>query len=127
MTDATPLPTTDQTATLIDTTVVDIVNAEITVAETALTTQYPFLGFWYLKWAWKIPFKYFLSQLGLGLGKLSGYVVIDIQKYFAMKKALQAQGALDAAKKTGDLNAINQASADVDAAVAPILHYIGTA
>lgn len=121
-----PLPTVNSTAQLIDTTVVDLGQKGIALAETALLAQFPWLGFWGLKQIWESIFEYFSNQLLDFLGTFAGYVVIDIQKYIDLKEAASALIALNAAKQTGDQNAISKASSDVDEAVAPILHYVGS-
>jgi hypothetical protein len=123
---STPLPTTDSAATLADTTVNQLASIAIQTSEAAVIVMYPWLGWAVFKQLWEIPFNYFIGQLSSALGTLTGYVVIDIQKYFALKKAASALAALNTAKASGDQNAITQASADVDAAVAPILHYVGS-
>jgi hypothetical protein len=52
---------------------------------------------------------------------------MDAQRALALENAANALVQLNAAKQSGDANAINQASQAVDTAVTPILHYVGTA
>lgn len=121
------LPTTDTAAQDAAKTVGALVSDATTAAENALIAWQPWLAFPVFKQIWQSLFSYFLKQLGIALGTFSSFVVIDVQKYNALMNAAKAQAALNAAKQTGDPNAIAQASSAVDAAVAPILHYVGDA
>jgi hypothetical protein len=125
MTDRTPLPTTDTAAKIADTTINEIVSVELPVVETAIETAEPFLAWPVVKQFWEAVFSWLSKQIGNALGTFTGYIVVDAQKYFALQKAASAAAALVTAKQTGDVNAIETASQNVDAAVAPILHYVG--
>ena len=123
---AKPLPTADATAAGANRTVTTILNDAIPLAETALIAAYPPLAWPILKQIWEAIFSYFVGQLIGALGTVTGYVVMDVQKYMALTAAGNALAALDAAKKAGNTDAIEQASKDVDSAVTPILHFIGS-
>lgn len=123
--DGTPLPTTDKPAQIAVKSVGELTSVAITTAETALIAYQPWLGWPVIKQLWESAFSYFVSQFGQALGIFAGYKVVDVQEYFALKNAASALAQLNAAKASGDINAINQASAAADAAAAPILHYIG--
>ena len=59
-------------------------------------------------------------------GRITGYIFVEAQEYFALKTAASALAALQAAQKSGDPNALAQANTQTDAAVTPILQYIGS-
>lgn len=122
----TPLPTTDPTASKVDQTVGQIVTAAETATEAAIITAQPWMGTVVVKQLWEAALGWVFGLLSGFLGKLTGYMVVDIQEYFALKTAASALVALQAAQRSGDSNALNQANANMDNAVAPVLHYIGT-
>lgn len=119
------LPTTNKPAQFVRTGLVDIVNAEVTAAESSLIAAQPWLGLPVVKQLWEKAFQYFVGQLTQGLAIFAGKVVVDAEEYFNLKKAAKALQDLNAAKASGDQNAINQASSHVDETVAPLLHYVG--
>ena len=121
----TALPTVNTAASAGDKTVGMAFGDAITAAETAISAASPW--FYWTTFIWKPLFTYFGSQIGLAFGTLFGYVILDIETYTRLTTADAALTALNAAKATGDINAIEQASQNVDASVAPVLHYIGSA
>jgi len=122
----TPLPTTDQAASVADSAVTLAVNSAETAAETAIIAADPVMATPVLEQLWEAILKFLFGYLGGFLAKGAGFVVVDVQEYFALRKAASALAALQAAQQSGDQNAITQASAGMDAAVAPVLHYIGS-
>ena len=121
-----PLPTTDTAASLGRKTVGDLFSAATSAAETAFIVAYPPLGFPGFKQIWEFIFESITSKISFYFGLETGYIIIDVQEYFALKSAATAMAALKAAQASGDPNAIAQANQDVDNAVAPVLHYIGS-
>lgn len=69
---------------------------------------------------------FIFSQVGGFLGTLAGYAVIDVQQYLALQNAASALVALKAAQASGDPVALQTANQNIDSAVAPVLHYIGS-
>lgn len=121
-----PLPTTDIASAVGNDVINDLVSVEIPLVEKAAETAEPFMAWPVIKQVWEGFFSYFATQLGQGMATLTGYVIVDVQKYLALKNAASALAQLQSAQASGDTNAISQASAAADAAVAPILHYIGS-
>ena len=123
---ASALPTTDQAAATGSTTVEKLFSTATSAAETALIVAYPFLGWPFLKQLWEALFQGIIGKISFYLGTEAGYLIIDAQQYFALKNAATAMAALKAAQASGDPNALATANQNVDNAVAPILHYIGS-
>lgn len=122
----TPLPTENKAAQAAVDVVQGAANAAETVVEDAAIAAEPWLGFPGIKQLWETVLDYFVKQFSRALGTLAGYVLVDAEEYLALKKAAASLVKLNAAKATGDANAIEQASAEADAAAAPILHYVGS-
>ena len=116
----------DTAASTGDTVVQEAVSAAETVAETAIIAAYPAMGTPVWKQIWEGTLNLFCGKIGWALGTITGYVIMDVQKYIALTNAAQALAQLQAAQKSGNSNAITQANTNADAAVAPILHYIGS-
>lgn len=123
----TELSTIDAAAKDTSQTIVDIFKVAASSAETAAITAQPWLGLWFVKPIWTGIFNWIVSLISNGFGICGAYIVMDVQKYFALQTAASALVQLQAAQKSGDLNAITQANAAMDSAVAPILHYVGDA
>lgn len=121
----TPLPTTDVPASTVDKTVVEIITDAEAPVEAAIIAAQPWMATPVFKQLWESALNWVFGLLSNVLGTLTGYMVIDIQKYLALKKAATALADLKAAQASGDINAITQANTNADAAVAPILHYGG--
>lgn len=121
-----PLPTVDQAASIADKAVVDIVQDLIPLAEAAAIAQVPLLGAPFIKQIWEAVFKWVCDLFGSAAGLLTGFVVMDIQKAVALEKCAHAISAINAAKQSGDKDAIDKASDQADAAAAGVLHYIGS-
>lgn len=121
------VPTTNQGAVTVEKTVMELFNDATSAAETAIETAQPWLKTPVLKQLFEALFSAIVAQISTPLSVSGAYIALDIDKYTALMNAAQAQAALNAAKLTGDPNAIQTASDNVDAAVAPILHYIGDA
>ena len=120
------LPTTDTTASLAAKTVGDIFNDVIPIVESAAIVAQPWLGDPVVKPFWEAIFNWIVGLFSGAFSTSSGYVVMDVQDFFALKTAATALANLQAAQQSGDANAITQANSAIDAAVAPILHFIGT-
>lgn len=121
-----PLPTTDQTASTADQTVGNIVSSTESPIDSAIIAAVPALATPVLKQIWEGVLHVLFIQIGNFLGEFTGFVVIDVQQYIALKKAVSAQLAFNQAIASGNTDAINQASDALDQAVAPVLHYIGS-
>jgi hypothetical protein len=122
----TPLPTVDQGATLADQTVQQIIQATEKPVEAAIIVAAPVMGTPIWVNAWETALDYVYSMISGVSGRLTGYVFVDVQQLFALRNAATQLAALHAAQQSGDQNAIAQANAQTDAAVTPILQYIGT-
>jgi hypothetical protein len=122
-----PLPTVDSTASTADKTVGEIVTGAEAPVEAAIITAEPFMGLFLWKQLWEAALDWIFGLLGGALGVLTGYMVLDIQKYLALKNAASALATLRSAQASGDQNAIANANTQADAAIAPILHFVGTA
>lgn len=125
-TDGTPLPTVDTAAQDGVKTVGAIVNAVEAGAEAAIIAEAPVMATPVWKQIWEGALSWVFGLMNSGLGTITGMVIVDIQEYFALKTAASALAQLKAAQKSGNSDAITQANAVTDAAVAPILHFIGT-
>jgi hypothetical protein len=123
MTDA--VPTENKPAQ----TAVNIAEGLVQGGESALEAEIisavPAMGTPVWRQVWEAVLDKLVTFITEPLARLSGCVVIEIDEYLALRKAAQAQAALDAAKKIGDPNAVAQASAHVDQAVAAAVHYVG--
>ena len=122
----TPLPTVNATASLVDKDITTVGSALISFLETAAITAWPWLNIVGLKQIWEGLANWLGGQINSFFGALGGYILIDMQKYYALKNVATAWAALSAAKQGGDSEAINQASANMDTAVAPVMHYVGS-
>lgn len=127
MTNPTPLPTVDATASSVNKTVQSVVGDAVPLAEAALIAAQPWLGWPIICQLWEAAFGAIINALGTALGVMGSYVVMDVQKYIDLTNAANALVALNAAKASGDSNAIEQASQAADAAAQPIIQYIGSA
>ncbi len=126
MTNKEPLPTVNQTGSFVDEAVGDIVKATEIPVEAAIIAAAPIMATPIWMQIWEKCLDIVFQDIGGFLGKYAGYKVIDIEQYFALKKAVAAQAAFNAALASKDQNAINKANSDLNAAIAPALHYIGT-
>lgn len=122
----TPLPTTDTTASTVNKTVSGMLGDVLPIVEAAIITAQPWLGWPIISTIWESFLSYLWNQIGQALGIEAGYLVMDLQQYIAVTSAANAMAALNAAKASGDANAIEQASQAVDQAVSPVLHYLGS-
>jgi hypothetical protein len=120
------LPTTDTLASDTDRTLQDVLNDATSAAETALIAAYPVLADPGLEQIWEFVFNEIAGKIGGAAGTLSGFIVVDLQKYTALKTAATALTELKAAQSSGDQNAITIANVQTDAAAAAILHYMGS-
>jgi hypothetical protein len=125
-TPGTPLPTTDTAATDANKVVVAALKAAETPIEAAIIVAEPLMGTPVLKQIWEGLFDWLISTLSSALGMLTGYVLVDAQRLADLNTAAAALVVLQAAQKSGDPNAIAKANQDMDSAVAPILHYVGS-
>jgi hypothetical protein len=121
-----PLPTTDTDATDAVDALQDIINDGETAAENAIIAAEPFMATPVLKQIWEGALSWVFGFLSYPLKTFTGYVVIDYQKYTALKNASQALVNLKSAQTSGDPNALQQANNQMDSAIAPVLHYIGS-
>ncbi len=126
MTNKEPLPTVNQTGSFVDEAVGDIVKATEIPVEAAIIAAWPPMAAPIWMQIWEKCLDIVFQDIGGFLGKYAGYKVIDIEEYMAKTNASVALANLQAAQKSGDSNALSKANADMDNAVAPILHYIGT-
>jgi len=120
-----PVPTVDQPAQDAVNAITTLVQDGEQAAEAAIIASAPVMGTPVLKQIWEAAFDWLIKFIMQPLAMYGGRVIVDAQEYFALKNAVAAQAALDAAKKTGDLNAIQNASSQVDQAVASVVNYIG--
>jgi len=121
-----PLPTTNQPATYANKVVGDLMGLGETAVETAAEAAAPFLAYPVIKQIWEALLHWIFVTLGGALGKLAGYVVLDIEEYQAIKTASDTLLALDAARTVGDQHAIQTASDAADDAAAALIHYYGS-
>lgn len=121
-----PLPTVDSGATLADQTVQTIIGATEKPVEAAIIVAQPWMGAPVWVNLWESALDYVYSMISGISGRLTGYVFVDLQQLLALKNAATQLAALHAAQQSGDKNAIIQANSQTDAAVTPILQYIGT-
>lgn len=120
-----PVPTVNKPAQEVVTIIEDLVEKGEEAAEIAIIAQAPWMGTPVWKQIWEALFDWLVKLVMRPVASLGGRVVISIEEYVALKNAARAQADLDAAKKTGDSNAISQASSKVDDAVASVVHYVG--
>lgn len=120
-----PLPTTDKAASIGNKVFQDLLNDCVPIAETAIIAAEPWMGTPVLKETWEEIFQLIVKELGDAGGTLTGYVIMDVQKFFALMNAASALNDLRAAQLKGDPDEISKANDAADAAVAPILHYVG--
>jgi hypothetical protein len=97
----------------------------ISAAETAIIAAEPWMGTTVWKQLWEAALSALMNWIAAPIVTWSGQVVISIEEYEALQTAVSAQAALDAAKQTGDQNAISQASQNVDSAILGAIQYIG--
>lgn len=122
-----PLPTTDETASTVAQDVDKALNIGETLVDNAIIAADPaVMNFPVWKQIWQKFIHWIFTQLASVMGTGSGFIVIDIQKYNALMNAAEVLQQLNAAKSSGNLEAINAANSAINAAVAPILHYIGS-
>lgn len=121
-----PLPTVDPAASTADKVVTTILEDAESPIETAIIAANPVMGTPLLKQLWEGAFSWCVNQLAGALGLLTGYALIDIQKLIALTDASNALVQLQAAQKSGNQNAIAAANANMDAAVTPVLHFVGS-
>lgn len=126
MTDPTPLPTTDSTASTGAQTVGSVIQGAEAPVEAAIIAAAPgmatpvFMQLW--EWALGMVF----TTIGNVIGKLFGYAVIDVQEYEALQNSAAALTALRAAQTSGDASAITTANTNADAAIATAIHFTGS-
>jgi hypothetical protein len=121
----TPVPTTNAGAQDAVTLIETLGQQGETAAEAAIIAAAPVMGTPVLMQLWEAVFEWVANLILKPLASLGGKVVIDVEEYVALTKAASAQAALDAAKQSGDANAISKASSDVDTAVAGVVQYVG--
>lgn len=122
-----PLPTTDSTAQTAEQTVLDVLTIATKSAEAVAISAQPWLSDPFVRPVWEGSLEWFTGLIAGALGESAAFIVVDVQKFIALKNAASALVQLKSAQALGDQNAITKASSEVDAAVAPILHYFGSA
>lgn len=120
-------PTTDIPASIANRTVGQLFEKLTVAAEDVAITRWPWLMYPGFKQVWEALFGYFTGLFGKAFGTTTAYIVMDVQDYFALTNAAQVLASLQKAQASGDEDAIEKASDQMDAAVAPILHYVGDA
>lgn len=120
-----PLPTTNQTAATVNQELTELLEDTIPAAENAIIAAEPWMATPVLKQIWQAALKYLIDMIAKLAGQGAGFVVLDIQKYNTLTKAADALTAIQAAQKSGDQNALDQANAQADAAADALLHYTG--
>lgn len=125
MTTPTPVPTTNAGAQDAVTLIENAGKVGEDAAEAAIIAAAPFMGTPVLKQIWEAIFDWIFQLFLRPIARFGGMVVITAEEYLALRGAVQAQSTLDAAKKTGDSNAISKASSAVDQAVASVVQYVG--
>lgn len=120
-----PRPQVNSTAQDVVTEVEKLETEGEQAAETAIIAAVPWMGTVVLKQIWEGVFDWLFWLIAKPLASLSGRVVITAEEYLALRNVASAQVALATAKQKGDTHAIQEASAQVDLAVAPVIQYIG--
>lgn len=121
-------PTTTNTeAVWAGQTIEAIFKIAVPVAEAAIIASAPFMATPVLKQIWEELFEVIVDEFAKAIGTEGKYLVIDAQRYYAVKDIVTATAALKSAQASGDPDAITKANADVDDAADAILHYRGDA
>lgn len=117
----------DQLASQAHSTVQELINDAIPIAEAAIIASAPFLATPFIRPIWEFFFKLLVQKISEALGVGASFIVMDIQKYTQVTSAASAIDALKDAQISGDQNAIDQARLAADAAAASLLRYNGDA
>ena len=122
------IPTaTNTTATDINTIVKVAGGTIVSVAETMIIADVPFLGFPVVKQLWEIVFEWIASYFIKAAENGATFTVIDLQVSSEESGISNALAALVAAEKSGDPNAIKTAIQNYANAQSSLVHSDGSA